>query len=236
MNTVATLAAHELREAARRRWPWVYGASYSVVAALVAWGTGGGGFGRAAAGLIGVDVVVVPLLALVMGALAYAGDRERGTLGYLLSLPVSVDQVVAAKVIALTTIMLAALGAGFAIGFAALSARGAAVDPAALSQFAAESMLLALAMCALGLAISTLAGRTPVALGAAIGVWLILVGAGDLGLLATSVATHLGVGGLIAVTMLNPVDAYKIAAVAALNGSVDVLGPGGRLATDIFGG
>ena len=90
-------------------------------------------------------------------------------------------------------------------------------------------------MGGLGLAISTIASRTPLALGAALGVWLVLIGLGDLGLLATSLATHLGIGALVAATMLNPVDAYKIAAVAALNGSIDVLGPGGRLATDIFG-
>lgn len=182
-----------------------------------------------------MDVVIIPLVALVMGALAYARDRERGTLGYLLSFPIVVDQVLAAKAIALGTILVAALSAGFAIAFAALALRGAAVDPTALAQFAGESILLALTMCAVGLAISTLSSRTPLALGAAIGVWLILVGGGDLGLLATSVATRLGIGGLLAATLLNPVDAYRIAAVAALNGSVDVLGPGGRLATDLFG-
>jgi Cu-processing system permease protein len=235
MSAVAILAASELRDAARRRWLWLYGIAYVLLAALAAWGSGGSGFGRAAASLIGVDVVVIPLLALVMGALAYARDRERGTLGYLLSLPVTVDHVLAAKALALAAILLTTLAAGFAIAFGSLAVRDVPVDPAALSQFAAESILLAFSMGGLGLAISTIASRTPLALGAALGVWLVLIGLGDLGLLATSLATHLGIGALVAATMLNPVDAYKIAAVAALNGSIDVLGPGGRLATDIFG-
>jgi Cu-processing system permease protein len=235
VSALAILTASELRDAARRRWLWLYGVSYVSLAALAVWGTGGVGFGRAAASLIGIDVVVIPLLALVMGALAYARDRERGTVGYLLSLPVTVDQVLAAKALALAAILLTTLAAGFAIAFGSLAIRDVPVDPAALSQFAAESILLAFSMCGLGLAISTVTSRTPLALGAALGVWLVLIALGDLGLLATSVATHLGIEALVAATMLNPVDAYKIAAVAALNGSIDVLGPGGRLATDIFG-
>jgi uncharacterized membrane protein YozB (DUF420 family) len=40
---------------------------------------------------------------------------------------------------------------------------------------------------------------------------------------------------LLALTSVNPAEAYKIASVAALSGSVDVLGAGGRLAADTFG-
>jgi hypothetical protein len=55
----------------------------------------------------------------------------------------------------------------------------------------------------------------------------------DLGLLATAVVVHRGTNVLLMATMLNPVEAWKIASVAAMSGSVDVLDPGGRLATNV---
>jgi ABC-type transport system involved in multi-copper enzyme maturation permease subunit len=107
-------------------------------------------------------------------------------------------------------------------------------DAGGFLQFAGETWLLALATGALGVLIATLVRRSPAALGVAIGAWLVLTVLSDLGLLATAVVLHLGTNVLLVATMLNPIEACKIAAIAAMSGSVDVLGPGGRLATDVF--
>ena len=115
------LVWHELLERTRDRWVLVI----SLLFALLA--TGVGLYGRSAeadvAKLTGPSLVtlaslLVPLVALVLSHDAIVGERERNTLGLLLSLPVGRFEVVAAKLvgrslalaIANTTTVLALIG------------------------------------------------------------------------------------------------------------------------------
>jgi hypothetical protein len=86
-------------------------------------------------------------------------------------------------------------------------------------------------MGGLGLAISTITSRTPLALGAVLGVWLVL---GDLGLSRHRSGRTLASGPLSLHRCSTRLMRTRSRRVAALNDSIDVLGTGGRLATDIF--
>lgn len=235
--TILTL--HELRESARSRRPIVAALCFALLsAALTFAGTAGGsaGFGPAAAGLINIELIAVPLFALAAGALAFARDRERGTYAYMRSLPVSLGDIYVSKSLAVAAEVSAVVFAGFTGAFAAMSLAGVSgSDFGGALQFALLTWLLSLACAAIGICISSRAPRSPAALGAAVAAWLLLVVFGDLGIMATSLATRMNLGTLLALTSANPAEAYKIACVAALSGSVDVLGPGGRLAADTFG-
>lgn len=238
-----TLAMVELRSALRNRWLHYYTAAFALFAGLLAFGGlaaagfgGAAGFGPTAASLISLNLVIVPLMALTVGALAYCRDRERGTLSYLGALPLSVDSIFWAKALGLAVGLSMAVALGFSLALVVMALMGVGGNVGDLAAFVGLTWLLALAMGGIGLAISVNARRVPAALGLAIVTWLLFVLLGDLGIMATAMTTHVGMQGLLWLTILNPVEAYKIAAIAALSGSVDVLGPGGRLATDIFGG
>lgn len=238
MSTVALLALNDIRESARSRWLIFCAAGFAALsAALTVAGSAGGsaGFGPTAAGLINIELIAVPLFALVAGAMALARDRERGTYAYVRSLPVTLREMYVAKCAALAVNVTGVAFAGFAGAFAAMAILRIGGDLGGLVQFALLTWLLALACACVGLLISACARRSPTALGGAVGAWLALVVFGDLGLMTTALATHLGTGLLFVFTAINPTDAYKIAALAALSGSVDVLGPGGRLAADVLG-
>lgn len=238
-----TLALAEIKGARRNRWLALYTATFGILAALVAYGGlaaaglgGAAGFGPTAASLIGLNVVIVPLMALTVGALAFARDRERGTLAYLGAMPLSVDALFWAKSCGLAVALSVSVALGFSLALVVMAAMGVGGDIGALAAFIGLTWLLAVTMGSIGLAISVAARRVPVALGTAIVVWLAFVLLGDLGIMATALTSRISLQSLLWLTILNPVEAYKIAAIAALSGSVDVLGPGGRLATDIFGG
>lgn len=238
MTAVSHLLLNEIRESARSRWLIFCAAGFAALsAALTLAGSGGGsaGFGPAAAGLINVELIAIPLFALVLGAMGLARDRERGTYAYMRSLPVTLREIYLAKCGALAVNVTGVVFAGFAGAFATMAFLRIGGDLGGVIQFALLTWLLALTCACIGLFISACARRSPAALGGAVGIWLALVVFGDLGLMATALATHLSTGPLLTFTVANPTDAYKIAAVAALSGSVDVLGPGGRLATDVFG-
>ena len=238
MTAVGLLALNEIRENARSRWLIICAAGFAALsAALTVAGSAGGtaGFGPTAAGLINIELIAVPLFALVAGAMALARDRERGTYSYIRALPVTLREIYLAKCAALAVNVTGVVFAGFAGAFAAMAILRIGGDLAGLLQFALLTWLLAIACGCIGLLISACVRRSPAALGGAVGAWLALVVFGDLGLMTTALATHLHTGALLVLTVINPTDAYKIASVAALSGSVDVLGPGGRLAADMLG-
>lgn len=239
MTAAAHLALAELRETARSRWLIFCAVAFALLSAAltIAGGAGGtAGFGPTAAGLINVELLAVPLFALVAGAMSLARDRERGTYAYIRSLPVTLREIYVAKCAALGVNVTGVIFAGFAGAFGAMAWLRIGGDLGGLVQFALLTWLLALACACIGVSISACARRAPAAFGGAVAAWLALVVFGDLGLMTTAVSTHLGTGTLLTLTAMNPTDAYKIAALAALSGSVDVLGPGGRLAADTFGG
>ena len=57
---------------------------------------------------------------------------------------------------------------------------------------------------------------------------------GDLGVMGTAVATNMPVSALFLSAVLNPVEAFRLAALTAFSGSLDVLGPAGQYAVDTF--
>lgn len=236
---VRLLALADLREVARNRWTIVAALGFALVSAsltLAASAGGSEGFGPAAAGLINIELITVPLFALIVGALAFVRDRERGTHAYMRALPITLRELYVSKWITVAAQVSAVVLAGFAGAFAAMSLAGVSGgDVGGAVQFAALTWLLAIACAAIGIGISTAVSRSPTALGAAIAAWLLLVIFGDLGVMATALVTRMNVSVLLALTSVNPAEAYKIASVAALSGSVDVLGAGGRLAADTFG-
>lgn len=236
------LAASEMRDATRKRWIWTYVAAFAVLSGLLAYASfagsgfsGEAGFGPTAAGMIDLQLVVVPLMALIAGGLAIARERERGSMAFVLSLPVAPAAYLGARFIGLATALTVAVVAGFGSASAVMAVMGANADPLDTAAVLGFTWLLALSMAAVGLAVSAASRSTPAALGIGVAVWLFFVLVGDLGLMAGSLVAHMGLRSLLFATIANPTEAYKIAAVAALSGSVDVLGPGGRLATDTFG-
>ncbi len=242
MNDLQVLWLHELRQIRRKRWLWLYIAAFGALCALVSVSSiavgkvsGVVSFGPTAATLINLNLVVVSLMALLAGALGIVSDRETQILSYLVSLPVTISEVFFAKLGALITALSSTVGIGFAISFLVMSYAGATGNITDVLQFALETWLLMLCTASLGVLISVFSRTTVVAIGVAIVVWLGLIVIGDLGIMAGALTVHLSTQTLLFVTMANPLEAYKIASVAALSGSVDVLGPGGRLATDLFG-
>src|SRR5690606_19425934 len=118
------------------------------------------GFGRTAAGLLNLVMLVVPIMALAAGASAIAGERERGTLLYMLAQPVSRSQVLLGKYIGLAMALLCSLGAGFGLSAIVLAWRAGGVGVSAYALLVGLTALLALSMLAVGIFISVVSRRS----------------------------------------------------------------------------
>lgn len=234
LSTVLGLARLELRAALRNWWFVLYALVFSVLAGGVGYlstsdlgGLERGEFGRTAAGLVNVVLLVVPLFGLLAGAVAIAGDRERGLLAYYLAQPISAAELFWGKYLGTGAALAAALSLGFGVSALTL-ARSAALDAVGLLSLAALAGLLLLASLSIGMLISTVARRSAPAVGAAVFAWVGLLFLGDLGLMASAVATRLDLRVVVVVALLNPAELFKVASVQELGGSLDALGPAGN--------
>lgn len=241
-RVVILLAGKELRDAWRNRWFALFTAAFAVLALAVAWvgvagliGSGVAGFGRTAASLVNLVLLVVPLMGLQLGASTVAGERERGSLLYLLAQPIAPWELVAGKFLGLLGALAASLMLGFGGAATVLAWRGAGGEATTYVAFLGLAILVGAAALAIGLAISVHSPRGSAAAGIALFVWVGLVALGDLGLMGTALAFDLSGRTLLAALVANPLQAFKVATLDMLHGGLDTLGPAGAWARHELG-
>ncbi len=241
-ENVLILIQKELRDALRNRWFLLYAVAFAALSLALAWFSASGagsygvaGFGRTTAGLINLILLIVPLMGLTLGALALAGEREKGTLIYLLAQPVSGGELLLGKFIGLALALTAALVIGFGLTGVLMAFAGGGGDFVIYLTLLALSVLLGIASLSLGFLISAAVRRAATAVGLALFLWLALVYFGDLGLMGTAVVLQLDIQQLLALALVNPLQVFKIAAVLDLRDNLEVLGPAGIYAFRTYG-
>lgn len=242
-ENVLTLVQKELRDAFRNRWFLLYAIAFAALSMALAWFSVSGagsfgvaGFGRTTAGLINLILLIVPLMGLTLGAMGLAGEREKGTLIYLLAQPISSAELLLGKFIGLAVALTVALVIGFGLTGLLMVLSGGGGDFQVYLTLLVLSVLLALASLSIGFLISAATKKAATAVGLALFLWLILVYFGDLGLMGTAVVMRIDVEQLLALALINPLQVFKIAAVLDLRDNLEILGPAGIYAFRTYGG
>jgi ABC-2 type transport system permease protein len=229
-------------ESLRARWFAVYTLVFGgLVALLFAFGLtesrilGFLGLSRLLVTYIQVCMAILPVFVLVTTVRSVAGDREAAIFEYLLSLPVSLAGWFWGKltgrfvVIFLPVFLAMAAGAGWAV---------LEEIPVPWTLFGFYTALLAaLAWCFLGIGmlISTLARSVDVAQGAAFVVWLLLVLFLDLIVLGVLIQEHLPAETAVAISLANPLQVFRTAAMLLFDPNLVLLGPSAFVILDHFG-
>ncbi len=241
-QTVFILMQKELRDARRNRWFLLYAIAFAGLSLALAWlslagmgNAGLAGFGRTGASLINLVLLIVPLMGLTLGALGLAGERDSGTLLYLLAQPVTPKELLLGKFGGLALALLSALGMGFGLTGLLIGSGGGLTNLSAYLWLAGLAAVLAVISLSLGFLISVLVQRAATAVGMALFVWLLLVFFGDLGLMGTAVILHLKAQQLLFLSLLNPLQLFKTAALLNLRQNLEVMGPAGIYAVRTYG-
>ncbi len=224
MGRVAVaLMTNELLERARDRWVLVISILFALLASAVS--VYGGRTGADAEALTGPSLVTlaslfVPLVALVLSHDAIVGERERNTLGLLLSLPVGRLEVVFAKLVGRALALTVAVG----LGLGAAILLQPAAQQAVLLSLLPPTLLLGLAFLSIGMLISSVASRQAMASSLVVVTWFCLVFFYDLGLLGLLLATDGGVGPQVVADLVvgNPAGLYRVQMMSRL-AQADVL-------------
>lgn len=232
----------DVAESLRARWFFVYAAVFGgLVALLFGFGLaesrvlGFTGLSRLLVTFIQLSMAILPVFVLITTVRSLAGDREAGVLEYMLSLPVSLaawywGRFIGRFAVVFLPVFVAMLGAvlyGAAIG--------AAIPWTQFLFYTA--LLVSLAFCFLGLGfmISSLARAVDVAQGIAFLVWLTLVLFLDLILLGLMIKGQAPVGLVVGVALLNPLQAFRAAAMMLFDAELVMLGPSAFVILDNFG-
>jgi Cu-processing system permease protein len=242
IGNVLILAQKELKDARRNRWFILYAVAFAGLALALAWlalsgigNQGLAGFGRTSASLINLVLLIVPLMGLTLGALSLAGERERGTMLYLLTQPISQAELLVGKFVGLALAMLVALVLGFGLSGLLIAWRGGTTEAARFLELVLMAFGLALASLSIGFLISATTRKSATAVGLALFLWLVFVFFGDLGLMGTAIVLRIDIDQLFTLALLNPLQIFKMAAILSIRSNLEVLGPAGTYAVRTFG-
>ncbi len=243
VSAIALVMGKEVREARQNRWFLVFAVIFAGLAlGLSLLGMSGlgnvgiAGFGRTAASLLNLVMVVVPLMALLVGATSVVGEREQGTLQTLLAQPVVLEEVLLGKFLGLAAALLATVLAGFGLSALVIAYYGGGAQVGSYGLMVGTTCLFALSYLSVGYLVSTLVRKVPTAIGIGLFLWLASVLLSDLGLMGTAVVLELSPRTLLWLSLANPAQVYKLLVLDSIQGNLENLGPAGLYAADVLGG
>jgi Cu-processing system permease protein len=216
---VRVIACLEWRERLRNRWVLAVTLVLAMLALAIAYAgsaqqgqLGFRGIDATIASLTSLAVYLVPLIALMLGYDSIVGERERGSLDLLVSMPITRGEILLGKFGGLSAALACATAGGLLLAAVPLAPQLSARDLWHYAGFAASSVLMGMAFLSMALLVSVLARDRIRASGAAIGLWFLFVLAFDLALTGALVASKgaLGSGVFGALLMLNPADAFRM--------------------------
>jgi Cu-processing system permease protein len=241
-GALVPIVTKELSDAITSRWLIGYASllgALGLAAATVGIDSASGvalqAFGRTTATLMNLCLLLAPLVAVLMGAAAIAGERERGTLEHLLAQPISRSGLLLAKHAGLLTALSIATLAGFLPAGVLITAHSGAGIIGPYLLFPAIALLVGGALTGVGLFISVASHSAAQAQGTAVFTWFTFVLLYDLLLMSSLAVSGLPIAGLAVSLVANPVDAARVLGVLALEPDLYLLGPAGAFVTARFG-
>ena len=217
-NAFYQILRKELKDSLKSKWLITFGVTFFFLALGVPYIIlGAGGLlpqdypGMVVGTLITLAVPLVPLVSLAMSSTSIAGERETGTLEYLLSQPATKFEVFIGKYLGLVISLTLAMFLGY--GGAELIVYS--TNPEFILSFIFAliySLLLAGAGVGLGFVISVSVKTRAAAIGTALFLWFVLVVIYDSGFLGVITVALNADALLVPLTLVNPVETTRILA------------------------
>lgn len=241
-TVIVTLAERGWQDAKRHRWFLVFAGIFAGLALMLSaagfWGAGIGGlagFGRTGVSLTNLVLFVIPLMGLLLGVLALVNEREQGTLWTLLAQPLTPAELLLGKWLGLAEAITVAVLLGFGMSGLVIAFFATTGQLFGYLHLLVLTLLLGWANLSVGMVISTLSSRSSVAVSIALLLWLVSVWLADLGLMGVGIAFRFSSPQLLWLSLLNPAQIFRLAALFALQGNLELLGAAGSYAAEVFG-
>lgn len=242
MKHLLSIAKLDISESLRSKWFWVYSLVFGgIIVLLFLFGLtesrvlGFIGLSRLLVTYIQLCMAILPIFVLITTVRSVAGDREAGVFEYLLSLPVGLrdwfwGKIIGRYVVIFLPVLIAML---FAIGIGLI--KQIEIPWAMFLYYTALLAVLGWFFLALGMFISTIAKSSDIAQGLAFISWLVFLLFIDLILLGLMIQNQLRPEFAVAISLANPLQVFRTAALALFDPQLIVLGPSAYIILDYFG-
>jgi len=242
ISNVFLIVQKEVKDSLSNKWFIIYTLSLTVLAVLLVYlGYSRGsiigyrGYGKTAASLINLILLFIPLIALVTGSISISGERENKTLPYLLSHPLNKIEIIIGKYLGILLSIMFAIFLSFGLAGLLIYIKG--TDESSINYILTSflSVLLAASLLSVGFLISTFNSKVSKSISIGILIWFLFLIVGDLGIIGASTSLNLGVKETFYLTIINPLESYKIASILTLTPRFEILGPAGIYALKSLG-
>lgn len=242
LATIMLIARQELTINIRNRWTMIFAIAFGLlVLAISYFGMASTGYAmfqnfyRTSASLLNLVLYLIPMAALTMGTLSFAG--EKGSSEILFSQPISRTQILLGKMAGLFCSILLSTLIGFGVCGAMIAMQAGAEGTLRYAGLVALSLVLALVFLSLAAWITMLSHRKYKAFGIALFVWFFLVLFYDLLIIGGTLFLEGKAARIFLFLSLfgNPVDLVRIASLIVLNGA-SVFGAAGATLVRFLGG
>jgi len=240
-SAVLVIGMQELLLNRRNRWVVSFAVLFAVLTLLIAYfgmvTSGYAGFQdftRTSASIINLGGFLIPLFALLLGVFSFLTHREY--LEIMVTQPISRSQVLGGKYLGLVMTVVAASALGFGLPGVIVALTIGAEGAGRYLVVVLYSCLLAIVFAGISVLISLLAKRRQVALGIAIGVWILF----EIlyGVLMLSTTLYLSPGVLKTTLLLglfgNPIDIARVLSLLQVGGP-HLFGPAGATLIKLTG-
>jgi ABC-2 type transport system permease protein len=242
VKQLVQMARADIGESLRARWFLVYTIVFGgVMVGLFASGLtesrvmGFTGLSRLLVTYLQITMAILPLFMLITTVRSVVGDREAGVFEYILALPIGIGSWYWGKLVGrYLVVFIPVFGAMLAAVIWGMI-QGVAIPWFQVLFY--TGLLASLAWCFLGIGmlISTMSRSTDVAQGAAIIIWLFLLLFLDLILLGVLIQEGLPAESAVAISLVNPLQAFRTASMLLFDPQLVLLGPSAYVILDNFG-
>jgi len=232
VKNLLLVAYLDIRESLRSKWFYVYAVVFGGLMGLFfitgitdSVVMGFTGLSRLLLVFMQVTIIILPIFILITTVKSISADRESNILEYMLSFPISLRDYYWGKFLGrFVTVFVPVIGALIlGIGWGVL--KGAAIPWEMVLLYSA--LIFALCIVFLGIAffISTTVKSHDMALGIAFMTWIVLLAFIDVALIGLMMQNRVSDGVIITIAMLNPMEAFRIGAIALFDPELTVIGP-----------
>ncbi|BBG66336.1 nitrous oxide reductase maturation transmembrane protein NosY [Hydrogenimonas sp.] len=232
MKNLGLVAYLDIKESLRARWFYVYafvfgglmglffisGITDSVVMGFT-------GLSRLLLVFIQVTIIILPIFILITTVKSISSDRESNVLEYMLSFPISLKEYYWGKLLGrFVTVFFPVIVALF-VGVAWGLFKGGEMPWGMITLYSALIFSICSVFLGIAFLISTVVKSHDVALGLSFTVWIVLLAFIDVALIGLMMQNRVSDEIILTIAMLNPLEAFRIGAIALFDPELTVIGP-----------
>jgi Cu-processing system permease protein len=180
LNKMFAIVKKEFMDSVRNKWIIVVTSVFVLLALVASY------FGSATQGLTGfqefaltivaillISSILIPIISLMLGYGAIVGEKERGSMDLLLSMPITRGAVFIAKFLGLALVLFLSVFIGFGTAGVVIAAFAGATNVGQYLLFLFATFLLGLVYLSLALLLSSVTKRRSTAMGGAVLIWFL---------------------------------------------------------------